>query len=67
MRLEIDRGSLVPGMTCHQAKGCEWDRVGVRLEEADEEALRRGLNPANEAHRALYVALTRARHLSLAV
>ncbi|RSS46545.1 UvrD-helicase domain-containing protein [Streptomyces sp. WAC08241] len=67
MRLEIDRGSLVPGLTCHQAKGREWNRVGVRLEEADEEALRRGLNPGDEAHRALYVALTRARHLSLAV
>ncbi|MEE4598936.1 UvrD-helicase domain-containing protein [Streptomyces sp. DSM 41524] len=66
-RLEAAREGLVPGMTCHQAKGREWDRVGVRLEEADTAALRRGLDPTDEAHRALYVALTRARHLSLAV
>ncbi|MER5435988.1 UvrD-helicase domain-containing protein [Streptomyces sp. NPDC002588] len=66
-RLEVAREGLVPGMTCHQAKGREWNRVGVRLEETDEASLLRGLNPTNEAHRALYVALTRARHLSLAV
>ncbi|UKY48508.1 ATP-binding domain-containing protein [Streptomyces inhibens] len=66
-RLEVAREGLVPGMTCHQAKGREWDRVGVRLEEADAAALRRGLDPTDEAHRALYVALTRTRHLSLAV
>ncbi|UUU29921.1 ATP-binding domain-containing protein [Streptomyces sp. CA-210063] len=66
-RLEVAHEGLIPGMTCHQAKGREWDRVGVRLEEADAAVLRRGLDPADEAHRALYVALTRARHLSLAV
>ncbi|TSB31564.1 3'-5' exonuclease [Streptomyces benahoarensis] len=66
-RLEDAREGLVPGMTCHQAKGREWDRVGVRLKEADAAALRRGLDPTDEAHRALYVALTRPHHLSLAV
>ncbi|WP_149828436.1 ATP-binding domain-containing protein [Streptomyces tailanensis] len=66
-RLEIAHEGLIPGMTCHQAKGREWDRVGGRLEAADAAALRRGLDPTEESHRALYVALTRARHLSLAV
>ncbi|MFE7839405.1 ATP-binding domain-containing protein [Streptomyces sp. NPDC057474] len=66
-RLEVAHEGLIPGMTCHQTKGREWDRVGVRLEEADTAVLRNGLDPADEAHRALYVALTRARHLSLAV
>ncbi|MEU0837319.1 UvrD-helicase domain-containing protein [Streptomyces sp. NPDC005969] len=67
MRLEVAHEGPVPGLTCHQAKGREWGRVGVRLEESDADALRRGLNLADEAHRSLYVALTRARDRSLAV
>lgn len=67
LRLEDAHERLVPGLTCHQAKGREWDRVGVRLEESDVAVLRKGLDPADEAHRSLYVALTRARVRSLAV
>ncbi|ALO12643.1 ATP-dependent DNA helicase Rep [Streptomyces venezuelae] len=67
MRLEVSHERLVPGLTCHQAKGREWDKVGVRLEHSDAAALRKGLDSEDEAHRALYVALTRARHLSVAV
>ncbi|MFJ8194116.1 ATP-binding domain-containing protein [Streptomyces sp. NPDC096094] len=67
MRLGGAHERLVPGMTCHRAKGREWDRVEVRLEEADAAALHKGLDPADEAHRSLYVALTRARHRSLVV
>jgi DNA helicase II / ATP-dependent DNA helicase PcrA len=52
---------LVPGMTIHQAKGKEWDRVGVRLNEAQLQRLNGGLNQATEGDRAVYVALTRAR------
>ncbi|MFJ6569843.1 UvrD-helicase domain-containing protein [Streptomyces sp. NPDC091292] len=66
-RLHVARERLVPGLTCHQAKGRQWDKVGVRLAETDTAALRDGLDPSNEDHRSLYVALTRARHLSLAV
>ncbi|MFG3344165.1 UvrD-helicase domain-containing protein [Streptomyces sp. NPDC048018] len=66
-RLNVQHERLVLGLTCHQAKGREWDRVGVRLEESDVAALRKGLDPGDEAHRALYVALTRARHLSVMV
>ncbi|MFI8888231.1 UvrD-helicase domain-containing protein [Streptomyces sp. NPDC053813] len=66
-RLEAAHEGPVPGLTCHQAKGREWDRVGVRLEESDAAALRKGLDPADEAHRSLYVALTRARECSLVV
>ncbi|MFF7143316.1 UvrD-helicase domain-containing protein [Streptomyces nodosus] len=66
-RLRVARERLVPGLTCHQAKGRQWDKVGVRLEETDAAALQNGLDPGNEDHRSLYVALTRARHLSLAV
>lgn len=67
MRLQNAHERLVPGLTCHQAKGREWDRVGMRLEESDAAVLRKGLDPADEAHRSLYVALTRARVHSLAV
>lgn len=53
--------TLVPGMTIHQAKGREWDHVGVRLSSAEISKLASGLNKADESDRALYVALTRAR------
>ncbi|WP_170214943.1 UvrD-helicase domain-containing protein [Streptomyces otsuchiensis] len=66
-RLDVARGPLVPGMTCHQAKGREWNRVGVKLLDEDIAALRGGLDPADEEHRALYVALTRARLQTVAV
>jgi len=51
---------LVPGMTIHQAKGCEWDRVGVRLTPAECARLASGLSRDYEGDRGLYVALTRA-------
>ncbi|MGX1759384.1 UvrD-helicase domain-containing protein [Streptomyces lydicus] len=66
-RLRLPYDQLVPGLTCHQAKGREWDYVGVRLEESDLKALRTGLDPDDEDHRKIYVALTRARLLSVAV
>lgn len=53
---------LVPGMTIHQAKGCEWDRVGVRLAPSEFTRLGSGLHRDSEGDRCLYVALTRARH-----
>lgn len=52
---------LVPGMTIHQAKGREWDFVGVRLTETEAGRLAAGLDQSVESDRALYVALTRAR------
>lgn len=51
---------VVPGMTIHQAKGREWNHVGVRLSAGEIEILGAGLDPEVEGHRALYVALTRA-------
>lgn len=52
---------LVPGMTIHQAKGREWDVVGVRLTETEAGRVAAGLDQSVESDRALYVALTRAR------
>lgn len=54
--------SLVPGMTIHQAKGREWDNVGVRLSATEVGHLATGLDSDVETHRLLYVALTRARY-----
>ncbi|GAA4968866.1 hypothetical protein GCM10023225_09000 [Kineococcus glutinatus] len=61
LRLKAE-GACLPGLTIHQAKGREWDNVGVRLADAERAALERGLDPADERHRLLYVACTRARN-----
>lgn len=53
---------LVPGMTIHQAKGREWNHVGVRLTAEQHARLEAGLDCDDESDRALYVALTRARY-----
>ncbi|MFF3143535.1 hypothetical protein ACFVRU_17825, partial [Streptomyces sp. NPDC057927] len=58
---------LIPGLTAHQSKGREWNTVAVRLSPADAAALAHGLDPARSDHRALYVALTRARLNTLAL
>jgi DNA helicase-2/ATP-dependent DNA helicase PcrA len=58
----VRAGYVVPGMTIHQAKGREWNHVGVRLTDGEVGILGRGLDPTAESNRALYVALTRARY-----
>ncbi|MFF3656294.1 3'-5' exonuclease [Streptomyces olivochromogenes] len=60
-RLQAPSHRFVPGLTAHQAKGREWDHVGVRLTSAERATLRQGLSPNSEDHRKLYVALTRAK------
>lgn len=52
---------LTPGLTTHQAKGQEWDVVGLRLTTGQHTAVSAGLDPANDDHRKLCVAGTRAR------
>lgn len=52
---------LVPGLTIHQAKGREWDEVGVALAATEQSRLAAGLSQAGATDRALYVALTRAK------
>ncbi|MWA06525.1 AAA family ATPase [Actinomadura sp. LD22] len=60
-RLLADGPGFVPGLTVHQAKGREWNDVGVRLTEKESSLLSTGLRSGQESHRRLYVALTRAR------
>ena len=50
-------------MTIHQAKGKEWDVVGLRFKPSQITRIRNGLSEGNPDDRALYVALTRARKL----
>lgn len=56
---------LVPGLTVHQAKGREWDAVGIRLTDANRAALASGLSSDHDDHRKMYVACTRARELTI--
>lgn len=63
LRRRLTRADLIPGLTVHQAKGCEWPRVGVALTAAHETALATGLTNAQEEHCVVYVALTRAKNL----
>lgn len=65
-RLRHER-RVVPGLTTHQAKGREWDRVGLRLSGSEQAALASGLVVTNDAHRKLYVACTRARYRTVQV
>ena len=54
-------GKLIPGLTIHQAKGREWDHVGVRFSDGEIGRVAAGLDSTVEGDRALYVALTRAK------
>ncbi|MFD1277968.1 ATP-binding domain-containing protein [Streptomyces kaempferi] len=67
LQLRLGDDQLVPGLTCHQSKGREWDTVAIKLSTADTSALARGLDPTEADHRSLYVALTRARLNTLAL
>lgn len=60
-------GRPIPGLTTHQAKGSEWDAVGVRLAPDGRKALARGLQLLRDTDRKLYVACTRARFLTTEV
>lgn len=60
-------GRPVPGLTTHQAKGGEWDRVGVVLGDAERRALAAGLSVTQDTHRKIYVATTRARYRTVEV
>ncbi|AYF78461.1 hypothetical protein D7D52_36750 [Nocardia yunnanensis] len=60
-------GRPVPGLTTHQAKGGEWDIVGVYLSDSERKALSAGLSVTQDTHRKIYVATTRARHRTIEV
>ena len=55
------RRRLIPGLTVFQAKGREWDRVGVFLTDKSISMLKTGLDSDKQPCREVYVAITRAR------
>lgn len=55
--------TVIPGLTVFQAKGREWDRVGVVLSREQVATLASGLHELDEEHSIIYVAITRARRL----
>ncbi len=61
LRRRLGRRDLIAGLTVHQAKGCEWERVGVALRQSDRDLLSQGLRELEPEHCVVYVALTRAR------
>jgi DNA helicase-2/ATP-dependent DNA helicase PcrA len=65
-RLEADC-DVILGMTVHQAKGREWNAVGVALQSTHVSRLGGGLSVSESVDRALYVACTRARFCTFAV
>lgn len=67
LRDRLDGHPLVPGLSVHQAKGREYDRVGLRLKAPEVRRLTAGLDPDQHHHRVLYVAATRARHCTVLV
>lgn len=61
LALRLRSTKLIPGLTIHQAKGREWEHVGVVLAPSEEARLASGLSQTSATDRALYVALTRAK------
>lgn len=60
-------GRPVPGLTTHQAKGGEWEVVGIRLQPDERGALAAGLFSTDDMHRKIYVACTRAHRRTVEV
>lgn len=63
----LHRGRSLPGLTTHQAKGAEWETVGVQLSDTERRALALGLSIHEDTHRKLYVACTRAHRRTVEV
>lgn len=59
----LQQTAVIPGLTVFQAKGREWERVGVILSNTQLTALKSGLNELNEEDCVTYVAITRAKRL----
>ena len=59
----LNQSNVIPGLTVFQAKGREWDRVGIVLSRAQVATLAAGLHELDEEHSIIYVAITRAKRL----
>lgn len=59
----LNQSDVIPGLTVFQAKGREWDRVGIVLTPEQIASLASGLRELDEEHSIIYVAITRAKRL----
>ena len=57
----LNQPDVIPGLTVFQAKGGEWERVGLVLSRAQVATLASGLHELDEEHSIIYVAITRAK------
>ena len=63
LAVRLTKETVIPGLTVFQAKGREWDGVGVVLSRSQQALLNAGLHAVDDEHCVLYVALTRAKRL----
>lgn len=63
LAVRLAEDTSIPGLTVFQAKGREWDSVGVVLNAGQAEILSTGLHALDDEHCVLYVALTRAKRV----
>ena len=67
LKVRLRGQPLVPGLSVHQAKGREFNRVGLKLKPADVKRLANGLDSDKPDDRVLYVAATRAKRATVLV
>ena len=65
LAVRLGKEALIPGLTVFQAKGREWESVGVVLSKSQTELLKSGLHALDDEHCVLYVALTRAKRVCI--
>lgn len=65
LAVRLNQEATIPGLTVFQAKGREWERVGVVLTAGQRGLLETGLHALDDEHCILYVALTRAKRVCL--
>lgn len=63
LAVRLHQETSIPGLTVFQAKGREWERVGVVLTRGQRALLDAGLHALDDEHCVLYVALTRAKRV----
>lgn len=61
LRRRMSQRAVIPGLTIFQAKGLEWDRVGLKFSEKQIQTLKTGLKELELEHCIIYVGITRAR------
>lgn len=67
LAVRLGEETSIPGLTVFQAKGREWERVGVVLTRTQRALLNTGLHALDDENCVLYVALTRAKRVCVEI